>query len=196
MEELRLPSFSRSASSSPERKECKSEPISFPSKNEKSEAQKQGSLDSLKSLSEQNKPDIVCEEPSPQQKDQNKADSNKISAVNKLKQISRHIEEETDDVPGFPPVDSHGKGVKVPIEICVTEHEVDETEILPDFCLTKHSQQTREAQPSQHTKDSQETQHKVQGEGSMPTTVRAEESGEQDNNKDISTADNISPKKN
>ena len=196
MEELRLPSFSRSASSSPERKECKSEPISFPSKNEKSEAQKQGSLDSLKSLSEQNKPDIVCEEPSPRQRDKNKADNHRISAVNKLKQISRHIEEETDDVPGFPHIDSPSKGVKVPIEICVTEHEVDKTEILPDSGPTKHSQQARESHPSQHARDTQETQHKENCERSIPATVKTDESGEQDNYKEISTADNISPKKN
>ena len=190
MEELRIPSFSRSASSSPERAECKSEPISVPFKHEKSDAQKQGSLDSLNSLSEQNKPDIACEEPSTQRAETSRPESSsRVSSVNKLKQISRHIEEEIPEidlescfsektvtsVASIAPVPV--QIVNVPIEICVTEHEAEVIEIKPEECPTVH---------------------KIESEAStspIKVQVKSEEAAEQDKSKDVSTAEDFSPKK-
>ena len=185
MEELRLPSLSRSASSSPERKECKSEPISLPCKQEKPEAQKQGSLDSLKSLGEQNKTDVVAEEPITQRTEQSRLES-RVSAVHKLKQISKHVEEEIPEIDVLlsgqektaPSASTETPPLiiaKVPIEICVTEHEGDETEIkLEEF-------------PSTHKIESCTSPSKVQG--------NSEEVVEKDKSKDASLPEDVSPKK-
>ena len=100
MEELSLPSFSRSPSSSPERQECRSEPIPSPA-------------DSSRSLeNETNNKSRKRRKVSPEK--------SRVSSAQKLKQISGKISEESvatemEDKAKTPPA----------IEICVTEHEVD-----------------------------------------------------------------------
>ena len=105
MEELRIPSFSRSPSSSPERHECRSEPISSP-------------VESVKSLDNEetkNNKSTKRRRVSPEK--------SRISSAQKLKQISGKISEES--VAGE--IENTAKiniaKTPAPIEICVTEHE-------------------------------------------------------------------------
>ena len=103
MEELRIPSFSRSPSSSPERQECKSEPISSP-------------VDSVQSLDneETNNKSTNRRKVSPEK--------SRISSAQKLKQISGKISE--DSVAGDLENTAKVNIAKTPasIAICVTEH--------------------------------------------------------------------------
>ena len=105
MEELRIPSFSRSPSSSPERHECRSEPISSP-------------VESVKSLDNEetkNNKSTKSRRVSPEK--------SRISSAQKLKQISGKISEES--VAGEIENTAKTNITKTPasIEICVTEHE-------------------------------------------------------------------------
>ena len=99
MEELRLPSVSRSQSSSPERQDCcKSEPILGPG----------SSQESLKDVE-----DIDWSRSS-------KTKREKVSSIQKLKQISGKVQTDSEETLNLLVRD--GKSSKVPIEICVTEH--------------------------------------------------------------------------
>ena len=108
MEELRIPSFSRSPSSSPERQECRSEPITSP-------------VESVKSLDNE---ETNNNERSTKRRRKVSQEKSRISSAQKLKQISGKISEES--VPAVEMENTANINVaKTPtsIEICVTEHE-------------------------------------------------------------------------
>ena len=113
MEELRIPDCSRSPSSSPERHECRSEPIVTP-------FTKAGSLDSVKSLD-----DIDTSIVKRSKKRRLSPEKSRISSAQKLKQISGKVKEDAVQFSVIAEAEDSGSGATnvPPIAICVTEHE-------------------------------------------------------------------------
>ena len=118
MEELRIPDCSRSPSSSPERHECRSEPIVTP-------FTAAGSLDSVKSLD-----DIDTNIIKRSKKRRLSPEKSRISSAQKLKQISGKVKEDAVQFSVIAEAEDSGSGASnvPPIAICVTTHEGENLE--------------------------------------------------------------------
>lgn len=145
MEELRIPSVTRSQSSSPEVQEsgCRSEPILQPL----------GPGSSQESLKDVEDIELSRCRSSDSKREERKSN---ISSIEKLKQISGKVQTETEETL----LVRDGKSSKVPIEICVTEHSNESVE--------ETSQQATELVdlPSSNVKDEGQ---QIRNEESLPT---------------------------
>ena len=172
MEELRIPSFSRSPSSSPERQECKSEPISSP-------------VDSVQSLDNEE-----TNNKSTNQRRKVSPEKSRISSAQKLKQISGKISEES---VASGELDNTAKLsiAKTPasIEICVTEAEAGTAEREGD----EHGEHQGETEAQEKTSDTGDPQGGKNRKDFQKVRKVSEESGQEKSAESLMKPETESP---